>query len=247
MLKRFSAALSFLTVFRVPFTNSILSGKELVEGVSCFPLAGLVLGFIYAGAAWCLKGRIPGLLLSVLIVTLTAILTRGLHWDGLADLADGIWGGTTPERRLEIMKDSRTGSFGVLALILGAAVKIASIDALISENYFVPLLLAPVFSRFAMGLLAFGGTHARKDGLGKLFMQDLKIEHVVTAAIFAVVAAAIADFKSLLYLVPVFGCVLVFRLVSTKTLGGITGDVLGALNETAEMVVLVLGAWAGNR
>jgi len=244
MLKNFSAALSFLTIFRIPFTAPVASNKELVAGVACFPLSGLVLGLIYYGAASAFNGRIPSLLLSVLIVSLSVLLTRGLHYDGLADFADGIWGGSTPERRLEIMKDSRSGTFGVLALIMGVSFKIASIDALISGGYLVPLVLAPVFSRFAMAATAYGGKHARKEGLGKLFLEDLRIEHLAIAAILTVAAALPAGLRALLYLMPVLGCVILFRLISKRYLGGITGDVLGALNEVSEIIVLVVGACA---
>jgi adenosylcobinamide-GDP ribazoletransferase len=247
MLKSFSAALSFLTIFRIPSTVPIMSREELASGVASFPLAGLILGLIYYGAGSALNGRVPCLLLSVLIASLTVLLTRGLHFDGLADLADGIWGGSTPERRLEIMKDSRSGAFGVLALVLAVSFKIASIDALISRDYLVPLLLAPVFSRFAMAVMAYGSQCARKDGLGKLFLEDLKIEQVAIAAALTAATVLPAGFKPMLYFIPVLGCVFLFRLISRKYLGGITGDVLGALNEVSEIVVLALGACAVSR
>jgi adenosylcobinamide-GDP ribazoletransferase len=242
MLKSFSAALSFLTIFRLPFAQPVTNSKELVAGVACFPLTGLVLGLIYYGAAITLKGHVPNLLLSVLIVFLSILLTRGFHFDGLADFADGIWGGSSPERRLEIMKDSRIGTFGVLALIMGILLKTASIDALASGSHLVTLVLAPVYSRFAQAAMLYGGKHARKDGLGKLFLEDLKIEHLAIAAAMTAAVALPAGGKALLYLVPVIGCVVLFRLLSMKYLGGITGDVLGALNEVSEMIVLALGA-----
>lgn len=242
MFRSFSAALTFLTIFRVPFAGPVTSRAELVAGVACFPLSGLVLGLIYYGVAMVLNGRVPSLLLSVLIVSLSALLTRGLHFDGLADFADGIWGGSTPERRLEIMKDSRSGAFGVLALIMGVFFKIASIDALVSAGYLLPLVLAPVFSRFALAAMTYGGKHARNDGLGKLFMEDLKIEHLAVATVFTVLIAFPAGLKALLYFVPVLGCVILFKFISKKYLGGITGDVLGALNEVSEIVVLAIGA-----
>jgi adenosylcobinamide-GDP ribazoletransferase len=242
MLKSFSAALSFLTIFRLPFTEPVANNKELVAGVASFPLTGLVLGLVYYGTAFVLEHHIPSLLLSVLIVSLSIFLTRGFHFDGLADFADGIWGGSSPERRLEIMKDSRSGAFGILALIMGVSFKIASISALVSGGYLAPLILAPVFGRFAQAAVMYGAEHARRDGLGKLFLEDLKMEHVAIASIVTIAIALPAGFKALLYLAPVVGCVIVFRLISRKYLGGITGDVVGALNEVSEITVLVLGA-----
>ena len=242
MLKSFSGALSFLTIFRIPFSNSILSAKELAAGFACFPLIGLLLGAIYYGAALFLSGRVPVLLLAVLIASLTILLTRGLHFDGLADLADGIWGGATPERRLEIMKDSRSGAFGVLALIVAVSFKIASVHALLVAGYLTPLLLAPVFSRFAMAAAAYGSSYARKEGLGKPFVEQMRVGHLATAALFTAAASLPAGIYSVLYFVPVLGCAFFFKMLSGKYLGGMTGDVLGAVNETGEIIVLVLGA-----
>ncbi len=242
MLKSFSSALSFLTVFRIPYTDSILSPKELAASFACFPLAGLVLGGIYYGTAFLLRGRVPLLLLAVLIASLTVLLTRGLHLDGLADFADGVWGGSTPERRLEIMKDSRVGTFGVLALIIALGLKIAAIEAGLEANYLAVLLVAPVFSRFAMAAAAFGSIYARKEGLGKPFLENMTAKHLMLAAVFAAIASSPAGIASILYLIAVLVCVFGMRTISVKFLGGITGDVLGAVNEISETVVLVLGA-----
>ncbi|MHC1725587.1 MAG: adenosylcobinamide-GDP ribazoletransferase [Syntrophobacteraceae bacterium] len=242
MLKGFSVALSFLTIFRIPFTESLLSAKDLAASFAFFPLTGAILGLIYCGAALFLTGSVPPLLLAVLIASLTILLTRGLHFDGLADFADGIWGGATPERRLEIMKDSRSGAFGVLALIMGVSLKIASIHALIQGNYLAPLFVAPVFSRFAMAVAAYRSGYARKEGLGKPFLEHIRIEHLIVAALFAAAAGLAGGIYSILYTASILGCVVLFRLVSKRHLGGITGDVLGALSEVSEIVILVIGA-----
>jgi adenosylcobinamide-GDP ribazoletransferase len=242
MLKSFTTALSFLTIIRVPFTKSILTAEELAASFSCFPLAGLILGFIYYGTAVLLTGNVPALLLSVLIPALMVLFTRGLHLDGLADFADGIWGGSTPERRLEIMKDSRSGAFGVLALIFAMASKIASVHALVSGTYLAPLIIAPVFSRFAMAAAAYGSTYARSEGLGKPFLEHMRKEHLILAAIFTTLAASATGLSSLLYFVPVLGTVFFLKSLSAKLLGGITGDVLGTVNEVNETIVLVIAA-----
>jgi adenosylcobinamide-GDP ribazoletransferase len=242
MLKSFTAALSFLTIIRVPLTQSILTAEELAASFSCFPLAGLILGLIYYGTAVILKGSVPALLLSVLIPAVMVLLTRGLHFDGLADLADGLWGGSTPERRLEIMKDSRSGAFGVLALIFAVAFKIASIHQLISAGCLTPLLIAPVFSRFAMVAAAYRSRYARSEGLGKPFLECMRTEHLILGAVFTTLAAAATGLYSLFYFIPVLGLVYFLRFISNKYLGGITGDVLGSVNELSEILVLLIAA-----
>ncbi len=242
MLKSFSAAISFLTVFRIPVRESILNEKDLAASFAFFPLTGAILGLIYWGATLLLAGRIPPLLLAVLTASLTILLTRGLHLDGLADFADGIWGGATPERRLEIMKDSRSGAFGVLALIMGISLKIASIHALIQVNHLAPLFIAPVFSRFAMALAAYRSTYARQRGLGKPFLEHIRQEHLAVAALFAGAAGMTVGVYAFLYFASTLGCIMLFKSISKRYLGGITGDVLGALNEACEIVILVTGA-----
>jgi adenosylcobinamide-GDP ribazoletransferase len=242
MLKSLSTALSFLTIIRLPFTRSIFTAEELAASFSCFPLAGLALGLTCYASAFFLRNHVPALLLSVLIPALMVLLTRGLHLDGLADFADGIWGGATPERRLEIMKDSRSGAFGVLALIFAIALKIASVVTLISVNHLTPLLIAPVFSRFAMVAAAYGSPYARSKGLGKPFLEHMRKEHLILAFAFTALIAGLSDIYSLLYFIPVLSAVFILRFISIKLLGGITGDVLGSVNEICEIFVFVIAA-----
>ncbi len=242
MFRNVSAALSFLTIFRIPFLRHTWSPGELAASFSCFPLAGFVLGLIYYGAAFVFLSFIPALLLSALISTMTVLLTRGLHFDGLADFADGIWGAYSPERRLEIMKDSRTGSFGVLAIVIVFTVKTASVYSLISEHYLAPLLVAPVLSRFAMVSAAYGSTYARKEGLAGPFLENMRREHLAAAAGLAIICSAPGGSATILYLTVTLACAFFIKVFSRKCLGGITGDVLGALNEISETTILVLGA-----
>ncbi len=236
--------MSFLTIIRVPFARSILGPPELAASFSCFPLAGLVLGLVYSGTAMLLAGHVPPFVLSVFVCALMVVLTRGFHLDGLADLGDGFWGGSTPERRLEIMKDSRVGTFGVLALVLALAFKIASIDSLISTGKFTPLLLAPVFARFAMVAAAFGSNYARREGLGRPFLEHMRTGHLLFAALFCLAASLAAGPRQVFYFAPALAAVVLFRYFSQRLLGGITGDVFGATSETTEILILVLGACA---
>jgi adenosylcobinamide-GDP ribazoletransferase len=245
MWSHFGTALSFLTLFRLPFTSAgTLAPQELAESFSYFPLVGLTLGFCYAAPAYALSGFMPALLLAVLITALTAVLTRALHLDGLADLADGVGGGYTPERRLEIMKDSRTGAFGALAIALAVAFKVAALDALILRKAFPAVLLVPVFSRFAMVLAAYRSPYARKEGgLGKPFLDHIARRHVLTAFLLtAVTALLVQPVFGLCALALASGSVLALRLLCRRWIGGITGDALGAINEIVEILLFSAAA-----
>lgn len=241
MLKSFSAALSFLTIIRIPFSKSILTPGELAGSFACFPLAGLILGLVYCTVAYFLGRYVSPALLSVLICSFMVLLTRGLHLDGLADLADGLWGGATPERRLEIMKDSHIGSFGVLALVLAIAFKITATHGLLSVNHLGPLLLAPVFARFAIVAIAYRSVYARKQGLGKAFLENMGTSHLACAFLLTAGTAAILGPPYLAYFLPLLVLVFFCKLLTTRLIGGITGDVLGAVSESTEIMVLSIG------
>lgn len=245
MWSHFGTALSFLTLFRLPFTSPrTLTPQELAESFSFFPPVGLILGFCYALPARALSALVPSLLLAVAITALTAVLTRALHLDGLADLADGVGGGYNPERRLEIMKDSRTGAFGALAIALAVAFKVAALDAVIRAEAFLPLLLVPVVSRLAMVLAAYRSPYARKEGgLGKPFLEHIARRHLLTAlGLTAVSAFLVQPVFGLFALALAAGTVPAFRLLCRRWLGGMTGDALGALNEIVEVLLLSAAA-----
>jgi adenosylcobinamide-GDP ribazoletransferase len=246
MLHQFSLALSFLTILRLPLISPGVAGSEqLARSFSWFPLVGTILGGCWLLTALLLRTVAPPLLLAALLTTLMAVLTRGLHLDGLADLADGVGGGYTPERRLQIMKDSCVGTFGALALILAIALKVAALDTLLTGRGWWPeLLLIPTFSRCAIVLGAYKSTYARLEGgLGKPFCDHLQAPQVLAVSVYTLAAGlALAPRMSAILFAVVLLCVLLMRGLTRRWLGGITGDVLGAINEITEVALLSTAA-----
>lgn len=245
MRNHFPTALSFLTVFRLPrLTSDIVTAEDLAATFSFFPLVGIVLGGTILSVAYPLASFAPPLLLAVWITTLLAALTRALHLDGLADLADGIGGGYTKERRLEIMKDSRIGAFGAIALMLALLFKVSAICSLVSHNAWSPILLIPALSRTAMVLTAYKSPSARSgEGLGKLFLQHMNSKHLYTACGIALALSILLSPRFfLLYAALTVLTVLAIRRFTLKTLGGVTGDVLGATNELTEILLFSAAA-----
>ncbi|MGV8073330.1 MAG: adenosylcobinamide-GDP ribazoletransferase [Syntrophobacteraceae bacterium] len=243
MLRTFSTALSFLTIFRFPFLSSQTpTQSDLAKSFAFYPLVGLLLGTAWFASALIFYTMMPPFLLATIMTTLMVVLTRALHLDGLADLADGIGGGYTPERRLEIMKDSRTGAFGALALILAVMFKVSALSAIIQSADWLPLLLVPALSRFGMVLTAYKSPYARREGgLGKPFVENLTAGYVAVAAIISLLVSVMLAFPVFpFYIVAVLACVAFIRCFCGKCLGGITGDVLGATNELSEVVLLAV-------
>jgi adenosylcobinamide-GDP ribazoletransferase len=208
-----------------------------------FPVVGAVVGVTAGAVRLGLDRALGPTVAAVLAVTTLVVLTGALHQDGLADLADslGVRGG--PERRLEVMRGSTVGAFGVLALVLWALLLVAALAALPREEALKTLVLACAFGRWAAVLHAAAVPPARREGLGAAFAPG-RIG-VLTATVVAAAGIALEPVRAL---TAAAGAVAVAGAVSwlaKRLLGGRTGDTLGANVALAEVVVcVVLLAWA---
>ena len=247
MTREFITALQFLTrirLFRDPDYDDGLFGRS----VKFFPLIGLLAGSILAGVAVLTGGWLPGTVRSTLLVTLSVFITGGLHCDGLMDSADGLFSGRSRERMLEIMKDSRVGSFGVVAIFLLLLWKWALLHDL-PDSLLVPALISMMtFGRFAMILAILRFPYARPEGMGKAFalyagthslgpalatlLGLLAVFYFVTGPLVCGIAAA-AALAAILF-------AFWFGRWTTHKLGGMTGDTYGAVTELSELVVLIV-------
>lgn len=215
-----------------------------------FPLAGLAVGAL-ALLVW--QGAqvldLPPAMAAVLALATMVLATGGLHEDGLADCADGLWGGRDRARRLAIMRDSRIGTYGTLALILSLAIRGAGIVAL-GAGAGLALLLVSGASRAAPALLLATLPAARADGLGHAASTGAGAGGGAGGAAVAVgiAAACLLPFglgAALLVGAGMAGLVLGFGRIARSRIGGQTGDVLGAAQQLAEIAGwIVLAALA---
>jgi adenosylcobinamide-GDP ribazoletransferase len=232
------AALALLT--RLPLPGAPMRGAQAAWA---YPLAGALVGLI-AGVAgliahWC---GLPSALVALAVLAVQIPLTGAMHEDGLADSADGLWGGWTPAQRLEIMKDSHIGAYGVIALILSLSSRWAALWLMfqIDAGWAVAAIVtAAAVSRAAMPALMWALPHARGAGLS----HDTGRPDARTCAAAAGLAALIA-----LILVgwSVFGVLFWAALttfaviwIAKNKIGGQTGDTLGAAQQVAEIAVLL--------
>ncbi len=233
-------ALTFLTKLPWPWRGPA-ENQDLARSMFWFPWVGALLGLIFWGAWAGLHRVLPMPAAAALLLTLTVWLTGGLHLDGLADTTDGLGGGHAPADRLRIMKDSRVGAFGVISLILILLLKFSlflSLDGASAGDRV--LLLYPVISRWAMVLLAYRSPYARPEGgLGQAMTLGVSRRVLAGASLSAgVVAVLILGGPGLGLLAAAAGLVWLGSLYFQKSLGGITGDILGATNEIVEVLVL---------
>ena len=240
-MKRLRQALGFLTVFPVRLAESPQPG-DMGRAAAWFPWIGLLIGALVWLAKYSLDKLFSALVSAGLCVALWAILTGGLHLDGLADCCDGLLNASTPERRLEIMRDSRLGSFGAIGLILFLILKTAALASLPAFPQGLAVLLSAVVGRWLI-LWAARQPLARPGGLGADFALGLEKRTIILAAILPAVLTLILTFLSgwrtliavALAHLAAWG---IFRAARAR-LGGVTGDVYGLTVEISELVILL--------
>lgn len=236
MVNGFRTALAFLTILPVSPPGE-LSTKDLTASAAFFPLAGWVIGGLLAAAAWLATSiGISSWVTAVLVVGLAALLTRGLHLDGVADVLDGLGGGFAPERRLAIMKDSAIGTFGVTGLVLLLMLKVGSLAQILAstgaEKYFF-IAAVPAAARWAMVSLAYKGRYPRPAGTGHAFVGKIRWSQIM-AGMATLLPVLLFGSSGVALLVAVQITGLMFRAVANTAFEGVTGDVLGACCEWAE-------------
>lgn len=243
--KEFVAAVTFLSVLPMPGRMQLFQHKDASPsrsvGSAYFPLVGLLLGLLLWLLVLVFAPLVPQFALAGLLVVALVLLTGGLHLDGLMDTCDGILGGATRERKLEIMRDSRVGSFGVLAGACALLLKFAFFASLGEHTLPLALLVTLPSARWAMVLALRIFPGARPSGLGATFRQAVTSERVALAGMIALVIVLIAgQWIGLVVWATSSAVALVLGFWMTSSLGGLTGDCYGAIAEVAEVASLLV-------
>ncbi|MCG2714078.1 MAG: adenosylcobinamide-GDP ribazoletransferase [Candidatus Omnitrophica bacterium] len=236
-MRSFLIALQFLTIFPVKFKSEI-KNEEFGLSLLYFPFVGLAIGFILSSNA-ILFSFLPILVKGTLILTVSVIITGGIHLDGFADTCDGFYGNKPKEKILEIMRDSHIGAMGAIGLILLLLLKFSIIINLQNVILWKALVEMAVFSRWSQ-VLACGITHsARQEGKAKYFIEYSSKKILIMGGVFTVVLFLLmARLKGVFLFMLPFLCVLLFIQYIKRRIGGMTGDTIGAISEIAEVSVL---------
>ena len=231
------AAFQFLTIFPT-LIKRMFTSQEMGRAVGWFPLVGVVLGLALYGVSIAAQLIFPASVSAALTLFAWVIFTRAFHIDGFMDTCDGLFGGWTPERRLEIMKDSRMGAFGVAGGILVLLTEYAALQS--SVNLFSALMLSATLGRWASPLLIYAFPYAREDGLGIEMKRNVSLQEVAIATL---ITGATAWFVSgWLGFALMLGAAVVgflIALYAMRLLPGLTGDIYGTVTTLVEMLVLV--------
>lgn len=236
------AAASFLT--RLRFGGHASTSTELARGVPWFPLVGLAIGGLVAAVYIAALLLWPPLVAAALAVGSHALVTGALHEDGLADVADAFGGNWGKERALAVLKDPTHGTYGVLALTIAVLVRVASIALLDARHAVAVLPVTHALSRAAAVGLMGAVPAAAERGSGAAHAAHLTRQQVGVAAASAVVVALLLMGPWALAAAAAGGAgAMAVGSISKRKIGGITGDVLGATQQLAEVaILLVVGA-----
>lgn len=231
--------IQFMTRIPIPFVIPC-EAEDFAKGPPWFPLVGWIIGAILGGVALLLNPLGEPWMTALLLVILEALITGGLHLDGLADSFDGLYSNRDRERILEIMKDSRIGSNGVLALMGLLSLKTVALATLPAAQLPWVVLVMPAAARLNMTAASFISYPARPQGMGNLFIGQVKRKGFLLAAAILFIPLGLL---TLPLQVAVGGTLLagyLFVRHAEKILKGITGDILGALCEISGLAFVLL-------
>ena len=254
-MNAFLIGLQFLTRISI-VKQTVWTEEDFGGSVKYFPAVGAVLGIIYALAILIVTFIISGnltvkfpMLLSAVILTLTVAMTGAIHCDGFMDSMDGLFSGRSRERMLEIMKDSRVGAFGVTSFVMLAILNFALLTELASGEILTLISAVysmPIIGRLMMVIVIGAFPYARPEGMGKAFAQYTTKFVILTAALETLILllpVLILSFDMLNSIITALALTLMFTLYfgrfSVKKLGGVTGDIYGAVEIISESIVLL--------
>lgn len=231
MLNDFLSALAFLTI--LPVRKKEISQRILTY----FPLVGFLLGIILTLVNHFLTKLFPSSITNLFILLTLILLTGGLHIDGFADSFDGFFSGKNKDEILRIMDDPHIGTKGVVAVFFLLLFKFLILEKL--KFKYQPLILMPTISRWAMVMAINFAQPAKNEGLGKIFSEQKNYSVGLIVGLFTLgLAVFFLQFRGVLLIF--ITALLVYFLIkySNKKIGGITGDILGAINEIVELCTL---------
>lgn len=261
-MKKFLPALQFLTIIPVKVTGEVTE-KDIAGSTTFFPLVGAIQGLLITGGAVLFTKLFNTEIASGVAILILTVSNGGFHLDGLADTFDALAVKSSGDReedlakRLSVMKDSSTGAIGVVAIVFTVLLKFALIKALLSHSSLLTLdsslilILMPAFSKWVTVPAMYHGVSARKDGLGRILLDNVGINEVLSSTVFMILLCLPAIFMGRWFPFgspwPFFLVVLVmlyfFSLLTVRfckaRFGGLTGDTFGAMGELSEILYLM--------
>jgi adenosylcobinamide-GDP ribazoletransferase len=242
VLKDLLLAFQFLT--RIPVPGKFHTPNALSNAAKFFPIVGLVIALGAIGLRRVLSGHLAPPVVTVLVLSYLVLITGGFHEDGLADAADGFGGGWSKEKILEIMRDSRIGSFGALAIGLSLLARYSLLASLRVDKFSTCIIVAQVLCRWTTLPLSFFLSPARAEGQGAGVAQRTSAPSLIFGtAIALVICYPVMHLALWIPLTAAFAVTFLAALYFHSQIGGITGDCFGAANQLTEIAIYLCGVW----
>jgi adenosylcobinamide-GDP ribazoletransferase len=239
VINEFLQAIQFLT--RLPLGKHANYTPGLAgAAVSWYAPTGLIIGVLMVLSGWIFSLLLPPFLVSAIVLSVWVAITGALHLDGLGDCGDAWMGAHTPERMLEIMKDTSCGIGALVAVILILLLKFSALTLLIGQGAWSMLLFAPVLARISLSLVIHYVPYRRAEGLGSSLKTDLNFNAIVISSLLMSLLLSLISFQAFIYGAIACGIawLIIYRFF-INPIRGATGDVYGALVEVTETLVLV--------
>ena len=239
MLKEIGSVFSFLTI--IPATNSNL--ETIAKYMYIFPIVGILIGLIIGSFALGISLFLDPMIMALLVVAGLTIITGIHHTDGLADFADGLMTRGSKEKKLKAMKDVSTGTAGIVSIVLYVVGLIIAISLMQGFQLFIAILLSEILAKFAMVLQATLGNSAT-TGSNSPFVQIMKDKKrlFLASAITIIPVIILGGTVGAIAFAVIITITIFIVAISTRSFGGITGDVLGATNELARLASIIVFA-----
>lgn len=248
-MKRLIGIIQFMTRIPIPIDTGF--DENFHKSTIYFPIVGLILGICYYIVALIGLKIFDPYITAVLVLASEVLLTGGLHLDGLGDSFDGLYSYRDKEKILEIMKDSRLGTNGLLAIILVFLLKIGFLNSLLSQEILWPILTMPVVARSMQVLACYKTKTPREQGMGNIFIGKVSMTYLVGTILLMLGISGgsiylASGVKYLIYLKEVICLIIMAMWVRLfiysvyKKIDGITGDILGCICELSELIYLIL-------
>lgn len=236
-MNTFLTALMFFT--RIPVPANLPYSKELLNrALRFFPVVGAIVGFVGVAVLWLALYIFPLHLAILMSMVATIFITGAFHEDGFADFCDGYGGGITKERILEIMKDSRLGTYGTIGLVAVLAVKFMTLASIPVPQLFITLVAGHIFSRFVPVVLVYTTPYIREDkhSKAKPIGNQTSEKSLLIALFTGILPFFFFSWMTILAVIIVSAAIFfLFRMYIMKRTGGYSGDVLGALQQLIEV------------
>jgi adenosylcobinamide-GDP ribazoletransferase len=241
-LHHFFSSLQFLTI--IPIRKNLqIDEVALGKSGTFFPLVGFIIGLILLIVSKFFLTFFPMSISDLLVLTVLVILTGAIHLDGFCDTMDALASRSNPEETLRIMRDSRLGAIGAICLFFLLLLKYSALNNLVPDSKNSMLILMPTLGRYSIAQLAFFSSYARTGpGKGRPFTEYIETKEILIALGQTIlISLAVLGLSGIIFILLISLFTFGWGFYVNRRIGGVTGDILGAICEMNEVLVLLLG------